>query len=109
MCFRCDEKYTVGHRCKNKEIQVLIVDDERGDLGVEEEARMNDTHESAIDEIAELSINSMVGLSAPKTMKVKGKISQQDIVVMIDCGATHNFISTKLVKRLAIPMEGTTG
>lgn len=25
LCYRCDEKFTVGHRCKNKELQVLVV------------------------------------------------------------------------------------
>lgn len=47
---------------------------------------------AGIGEIVELSINSMVGLSSPKTMKVKGTIAQQHVVVVIDCGATNNFI-----------------
>ena len=53
-----------------------------------------------MDEIAKLSVNSMVGLSALKTMKLKGKIAHQEFVNMIDCGATHNFISTKLIQKL---------
>ena len=27
---------------------------------------------------------------------------------MIDCGASHNFISTKLIKKLGIPLQATT-
>lgn len=45
-----------------------------------------------ITEVVELSINSLVGLSSPKTMKVTGRIAQQEVVVMIDYGASHNFI-----------------
>lgn len=30
LCFHCDEKYTVEHICKNKELQVLIIQDEEG-------------------------------------------------------------------------------
>ena len=56
--------------------------------------------EADVDEIAELSVNSMVGLSALKTMKLKGKIAHQEVVT--DCGATHNFISTKLIQKLGI-------
>ena len=64
--------------------------------------------EADVDEIAELSVNSMVGLSTLKTMKLKGKIAHQEVVTMIDCGATHNFISTKLIQKLGISLQATT-
>ena len=48
--------------------------------------------------VVELSINS-VGLSNPGTMKV---------IVLIDCGATHNFISEKLVSMLQLPIKDTS-
>lgn len=63
--------------------------------------------DAEISEMVELSINSVVGLTLSKTMKVKGTIAQQEVVVMIDCGATHNFISTELVRRLGIPLVST--
>ena len=64
--------------------------------------------EADVDEIAELSVNSMVGLSGLKTMKPKEKIAHQEVVTMIDCGATHNFISTKLIQKLGISLQATT-
>ena len=33
LCFRCDEKYMIGHKCKNKKLQVMMIYDEE----VEEE------------------------------------------------------------------------
>ena len=68
----------------------------------------NDLQEEEVQEVVELSINSMVGLSAPKTMKVKGNIARQEVIVLSDCGATHNFISTQLVQRLRLPLEATS-
>ncbi|TYK02033.1 gypsy/ty3 element polyprotein [Cucumis melo var. makuwa] len=56
----------------------------------------------------ELSINSVVGLTNPETMKVKGKLKDEDVVVLIDCGATYNFISEKLVTNLNLPLKATT-
>ena len=50
--------------------------------------------------IIELSINSVVGLSNPSTRKVRGKTQEKEVVILVDCGATHNFISEKLVKDL---------
>ena len=75
LCFRCDEKYIVGHRCKNMEIHVLVVNDEGGELRPEEEYGIVESLILEIDKITELSINSMVSLSGSKTMKVKGIIA----------------------------------
>ncbi|KAA0055925.1 Ty3/gypsy retrotransposon protein [Cucumis melo var. makuwa] len=55
----------------------------------------------------ELSINSVVGLTNPRTMKVKGRLEEEEVVVLIDCGATHNFIAEKLVDKLQLPMRET--
>ncbi|KAA0041085.1 uncharacterized protein E6C27_scaffold477G00590 [Cucumis melo var. makuwa] len=55
----------------------------------------------------ELSINSMVGLNDPGTMKVRGKMQEEDVIILIDCGATHNFVSEKLVKKLQLPTKET--
>lgn len=30
LCYRCDDKFSPGHRCKNKELQVLILQDDEG-------------------------------------------------------------------------------
>lgn len=46
-----------------------------------------------------------MGFSNPKTMKVEGKIEEQKVVVLIDCGA--NFISNETVAKLKIPVDKT--
>ncbi|KAA0049931.1 Ty3/gypsy retrotransposon protein [Cucumis melo var. makuwa] len=56
---------------------------------------------------AELSLNSVVGLNDPGTMKVKGKLQKKEVIIRIDCGATHNFISEKLVESLQLPVKET--
>ena len=61
-----------------------------------------------VSSVVELSLNSMVGLTAPRTFKVKWTVEDQEIVIMIDCGTTHNFISLKLVDELKLPMAETT-
>lgn len=58
--------------------------------------------------VVELSINSVVGLSNPRTMKVKGLIQEKEVIVLIDCRATHNFISEKLVKELQLNTKETS-
>lgn len=60
-------------------------------------------------ELVELSMNSVVGLTSPHTMKIKGNILKEEVVVLIDCRASHNFISTNLVRRLGLPRTKTLG
>ncbi|KAI0492199.1 hypothetical protein KFK09_026466 [Dendrobium nobile] len=43
-----------------------------------------------------------MGFTPSHTMKVKGKIHGREVVVLIDSGATHNFISTQVAEELGM-------
>ena len=60
-----------------------------------------------VEEIVELSSNSVVELSAPKTKNIKKNRSR--VIPMIDCSATHKFISTMVVQKLGLPLKETSG
>ena len=117
LCFKCDEKYYSGHKCKAKEIRELRMFVVRAD-NVEEKIIEEDIYEQnelctmelniEIEGVVELCINSVVGLTNPGTMKVRGKIQGREVIVLIDCGATHNFISDKLVAMLKLNTKETS-
>lgn len=60
-----------------------------------------------MDDVVELSLNSVVGFTEPRTIKMKGKIDMEEVVVLIDSGATHNFITQRLVDDLKLPLTET--
>ena len=111
LCFCCDEKYTISHRCKNRELQVLMVhNEEMEDEGIDDERIPKDEGEyEPGGEVVELSMNSVVGLTTPQTTKLRGDIKGHPVVVLIDRGATHNFIATKLVQQLGLTRTEMAG
>lgn len=100
LCFRCDGKFSPSHKCPSKTLQVLIIDegDEGNDEGVEDKVHCD---------VAEVSLNSVIDLTPPRMMKLMGKIGDREVVVLIDSGATHNFVSTKVVDELTIGVTDT--
>lgn len=54
-----------------------------------------------------VSLNSFVGIDNPKKMKLRGIISGHSVVVMINPGATHIFVSNKTMKKLGLVVEAT--
>lgn len=112
LCFHCNEKYSLDHRCK-RELQILIVHDEDREEGVTEEdlgELVNSDMQMATEnlETVELSLNSVLGLTLPSTMKIKGKLGPKEVTILIDCGATHNFLSLELIEELKPPLLKTT-
>ena len=105
LCFRCDEKWRIGHICKNKGLSVLIVNDEDTlELSSNDETA---NEEVTVDTPMAISLNSVVGIDNPKTMKLRGSIAGEKVVVMLEPGATHNFISPQLITKLQRLMTTT--
>ena len=77
ICYRCDDKWSPGHRCKRKELNVLLTCDEEGITEEEPEPEITPDPElevAELNQVIEVSLNSVVGLTNPKTMKVRGMI-----------------------------------
>lgn len=72
MCFRCDEKYSVGQCCKNWELRIILVQDE-GARKVDVVTPV-DCQTMVMTEVIELSLNLVVGLTIPGTIKIIGEI-----------------------------------
>lgn len=97
LCFRCEGKFGPNHVCKNKNLQVMIVELD-AEKSVEEGGKSSESEEENPEvegEIMkmELSLNSISGFGSNNTMKVRGQLAKEARIILIDSGATHNFIA----------------
>lgn len=84
------------------------VEEEDGDGGlVADEGDETEQGVVEINQMAEISLNSVFAWTTSKTMKLRGQLQGQDETLLIDPGATHNFIATELVNHLQISVTNT--
>ncbi|XP_009113103.2 uncharacterized protein LOC103838420 isoform X1 [Brassica rapa] len=111
ICFKCGANgWTRAHKCPNQELRILMVtngwelevldDQERDDIELTESSKSR--------ELMTLSLNSFLGRHSPKTTKLYGKIANLEVIVMLDSGASHNFITPKVVQRLKLQICAET-
>ena len=108
ICFKCKAPWSRAHAdvCPNKELRILSLLNgwEVEVLDQEEEALFCEDLQQE-QELMTLSYNSFLGISSPKTTKLRGRINQKEVLVMLDSGASHNFISPAVVKKLHLEIS----
>lgn len=55
----------------------------------------------------QISFHALSGHLAPETLHLMGRISNQNVVILIDGGSTHNFVQAHLVRSLGLNTQPT--
>lgn len=53
-----------------------------------------------------LSLNSFLGKHSPRTTKLLGVIGKTRVMILLDSGASHNFITSMLATKLKLKITG---
>jgi hypothetical protein len=104
LCYNCDEKYFLGHKCKEKNLFMAISEDISEEdvetpLVSESPEITNITPPSDPPEVEPIiSLNALTGFSTPQTLKLIGYIKHQKVLILVDSGSTHNFIHRRIAQ-----------
>ena len=87
-----------------RRMQLLLVEEDEeeqeggGEDGVED-------HGERILQHMKISLNSFVGLTSNKSFKVEGSIGERSVLILVDNGASGNFLTTQLAKELNLEVQ----
>lgn len=103
-CRHCGERYFACHRCR-KELDEEGAPEEAIEEEQEGPAKTVEGEENQ--KLVRLSLQSMVGITAEKSMKMRGRIGEAEVIILIDSGATSNFISQRAAKEIKLHITAT--
>jgi hypothetical protein len=104
LCYNCDDKYFLGHKCKEQNIFMAISEDVSEEdveapLVSESPEPTDITPPSDPPEVEPvISLNALTGFSAPQTLKLIGYIKHRKVIILVDSGSTHNFIHRRIAQ-----------
>lgn len=122
LCFSCRKPWEPGHRCLGKgEVHYIEVvsaseSENEKEYTISEDSQeefhdMREHGEVSSHEVPPTSSSLATLNSAPQffTIKVLGKVLNEDVVVLIDGGATHNFVNESFVQKKNIKTTNFAG
>jgi hypothetical protein len=104
LCYNCDEKYFLRHKCKEQNIFMAISEDVSEEevevpLVSESPEPTGITPPSDPPEVELIiSLNALIGFSAPQTLKLIGYIKHKKVIILLDSGSTHTFIHRRIAQ-----------
>ncbi|XP_020401789.1 uncharacterized protein [Zea mays] len=92
LCYKCGLQYTKGHRCADS-VQLHVVDElwQLFQLPVNEDEGTSEELNAIC-----LSQAAMEGVAAPKTVQFMGQLQGLELLILLDSGSSHSFLSTQV-------------
>lgn len=116
LCFNCNERFTTRHKCQKPQLLLLegyadagnVICEDITDQHTVEIDQGGDTGEVQEPELEpEITLHALTGWTAPRTMRIIATMGSREVMVLIDSGSTHNFISDRLANSVRLPVVPT--
>ncbi|XP_076920920.1 uncharacterized protein LOC143582177 [Bidens hawaiensis] len=113
LCFRCGQQYGPAHKCPEGKLRVILLGDDEYDLEDGENMMLASQDASEVLKTDGLPTGTCLALEFPglmcdsggaKTLRFEGILQEIPVSILVDSGATHNFISRRVAITLGLPM-----
>jgi hypothetical protein len=110
-CKHCGEKWDPRHRCRieDKSKKLYTCQAENNEESDAEESvteemgnNQNDMSNLLGNETPRISLGTITGISEPQTLKLKGHIKKDNVIVLINTESTHNFFDISVARNLKL-------
>jgi len=114
LCYNCDEKWHVGHRCKGKVMLFIAEEQAPSPDSVDHEVvddpgtTVLDNHEPPADsDCSHISLHALARLPSSETFRIYGSIRNAKLTILVDSGSTHNFLQPRIAQFLHLQAQQT--
>ncbi|KAD6454476.1 hypothetical protein E3N88_09182 [Mikania micrantha] len=118
LCFRCGQQYGPAHKCPEGKLRVLLLGDDEYECDEGELMRLDQLELKEDSQGEDKALGTCLALESAgvisssggvKTLQFEGTLQSIPVNLMVDSGATHNFISRRLVRALGLPVSSFSG
>ncbi len=111
MCFKCGDKYSFGHQCKQPGVNTVNVTNEVVEVYDEESLKESaEWEEPEIEEEEDvgLSVHALNAENPQETIKIPGEAKGKSLVILVNIGNTHSFIDINTAKEAKATITTTS-
>ena len=111
--YNCDEKWGIGHKCKNTKL--FLLEGIELACGGQSGVQITELEEELGSEVAtkvvsqdkevEITLYALTGTPTPGSIRVRGMVNGNGLVILIDTGSTYNFVDASLIYGLQLRID----
>ncbi|XP_027071670.2 uncharacterized protein [Coffea arabica] len=101
LCYRCGDKFGVGHQCKSGGLNCVGIEEE-DEAEFEDAEGEQDELTGRVGELAEVSLNALAAAIQRKSILLLGNLGGIPVKILVDTGSSDSFIHYQLVKSLQL-------
>ncbi|KAG8391712.1 hypothetical protein BUALT_Bualt01G0215700 [Buddleja alternifolia] len=104
--YNCDETFIVGHRCKNRQIFLMLTEEEELAYNQDPCSEEDTSEEVLLDDMTML-LNALSGNTNMNALRIRGTVNNKEVQILIDSGSTHCFLDEDTALQLGCTLEAT--
>jgi hypothetical protein len=108
LCFSCGEKFVPGHlevcpKCNKPQAHAIVINDLDRELS-DEVLNQLAAKDTLLEDFGQLSLNALSSADHTNCIKLKTKVHNKVMLILIDSGSSHSFISSHFVALAKLPI-----